>query len=127
ALLQADEEVSGSPGVDHRVELARSHGHLGIALFQLGKRPEAETELRQALAVRQKLTADFPMDHLMRGELALTHSTLAALAEAEERWQSAEQELRKAVNLFETMAVEFPEDSDAHKNGAQCLLELGNL
>ena len=53
--LSAGEEVP-----QLRRLLARSHNSLGLLLTHLGKRPEAEEQYRKALAIREKLAAEFP-------------------------------------------------------------------
>jgi tetratricopeptide (TPR) repeat protein len=45
---------------EYRRELARSHGNLGNLLKTQGKRPEAEAHYRQAVALGERLVADFP-------------------------------------------------------------------
>ena len=48
----------------------RSHNNLGNLLADLGKRPEAEQQYRKALAIQEKLAADFPAVPEYRQDLA---------------------------------------------------------
>ena len=60
---------------EHRKDLALSHNNLGVLLAGLGKRPEAEEQYRKALAIQEKLAAEFPAVPEYRKHLARATTT----------------------------------------------------
>ena len=65
-------ELSGAEDIPElRRKLAQSHTGLGDLLAGLGKRPEAEEPFRKALAIQEKLVAEFPTVPEYRKDLAL--------------------------------------------------------
>ena len=93
----ADQEApAASPGVtdEARVNLAAAGNGIGAVLWKTHKLPEAEAELRRALAIRQGLADDRPAP-AYRGHLADTHLRLAVLLADRGRPSEAEAEFRE--------------------------------
>ena len=65
-----------------RRKLAQSHNGLGDLLAGLGKRPEAEEQFRKALAIQEKLAAEFPAGPDYRKDLADCYNNLGNLLPA---------------------------------------------
>ena len=59
---------------DYRRDLAMSHNNLACLLPELGKQPEAEKQHRKALAIQEKLVAEFPAVPAYREDLAMNGS-----------------------------------------------------
>jgi serine/threonine protein kinase len=78
--------------------------HLGLILSQTGRTEEAEERMRSALAVRQKMVADFPGQPRLQAELALVEVPLGDLLAKTHRDAEAEQLLRHARDMMEVAA-----------------------
>jgi tetratricopeptide (TPR) repeat protein len=103
----------------YRQNLAESHHNLGLLLAGLNKRAEAEAAYRQALAIREKLTAEYPAVSQYRLELAGSHNSLGALLLAGlSRQAEAETAFRQALAILDKLAAE-------HTSVPQRRLELG--
>ena len=72
------------------------------------RRPEAEQHYRQAVAIREKLAADFPAVPKYRQELASSHNNLGHLLAGLGKGPEAEQSHRQAVAIGESLAADFP-------------------
>ena len=93
---------------EYRKDLARSHNNLGILLNNLGKRPEAEEQYRKALAIQEKLAAEFPAVPDYRKDLAPSHNNLGILLAGLGKRPEAEEQYRKALAIQEKLVAEFP-------------------
>jgi tetratricopeptide (TPR) repeat protein len=112
---------------DYRRDLASSHNSLGLLLSDLGKRPEAEAEYRQALALPEKLASDFPGVPRYREELARSHNNLGNLLSDLGKRPEAEAEYRQALALQEKLATDFPTLPQYREQLARSYNNLGNL
>jgi serine/threonine protein kinase/Flp pilus assembly protein TadD len=111
ASRDSDRAIELSPPQEQpglRAGLAGSHHNLGLLLAGLGKRAEAEKEYRQALALYEKLAADFPAVPEYRHDLASSHNNLGALLAGLGKRAEAEKEYRQALALYEKLAADFP-------------------
>jgi tetratricopeptide (TPR) repeat protein len=88
---------------------------LGVVLQSAGRPAEAEFTLRQAVALYEKLLADYPHDPWFRSQLAYTCSLLGGLLRSTGRAQEGEQASRQAVATQEALAADFP-DKTAHRS-----------
>jgi tetratricopeptide (TPR) repeat protein len=79
-----------------------------LLLADLGKRREAEQQYRQALALLERLVADFPAVPGHRQELARSHSILARLLAELGRQREAERQYRQALALRERLVADSP-------------------
>jgi tetratricopeptide (TPR) repeat protein len=77
-------------------------------LAALGKRAEAEEQYGKALAIQEKLAADFPTVPAYRRHLADSHSNLGNLLKGLGKRPEAEEQNRKALAIFEKLAADFP-------------------
>jgi tetratricopeptide (TPR) repeat protein len=85
-----------------------SHNPLGVLLADLGRRPEAEAQYRRALALQEKLAAQFPAVPQYRDDLAGSHDNLGLLLAGLGKRPEAEEQYRRALALKEKLAAEFP-------------------
>jgi tetratricopeptide (TPR) repeat protein len=92
----------------YRQNLALSHHNLGHLLADLGKRPEAEEQYRQALAHYERLAADFPTMPEYRQELASSHYGLGNLLAGLGKRPEAEEQYRRALALRKKLADDSP-------------------
>jgi tetratricopeptide (TPR) repeat protein len=93
---------------DYLRELAESHHNLGSLLAEFRKGPEAEQQYRKALAMEEKLVAQFPAVPQYRVDLAGSHNRLGMLLTGLGKRPEAEQECRKALAIRERLVAEFP-------------------
>jgi tetratricopeptide (TPR) repeat protein len=103
-----------------------------MLLAALKKRAEAEAAYRQALALQERLTADFPAVPAYRLELASSYNSLGVLLRDLRKWAAAESACRQALALRERLAADFPamplyrqELASSHNNLGMLLAALG--
>ena len=98
----------------YRRDLALGLDNLGTRLRDnlftknLGERPEAEAAFRRALAIEEKLAADFPAVPGYRFELANSHNGLGNLLMELRRLPEAEAAFRRALAIDQELAADFP-------------------
>ena len=90
-------------------------------------RAEAEGQYREALAIREKLAADFPAVTDYRKDLAGSHHNLGLLLAGLGKGPEAEQQYRKALAIKEKLAAEFPVDPEYRNDLALSRNNLGVL
>src|SRR5262249_58362527 len=91
--------AAGSAAPASRQQRATSHSNLGVLFRDLGKGAEAEKQFRQALAIRQKLAADFPSASAHRQGLAESHYSLGLVLNEPGKREQAQEQLRKALAI----------------------------
>jgi tetratricopeptide (TPR) repeat protein len=105
------------------------HGHLGLAfLFEAtGQLPEAEKAYRQAVAVWEKLLAEFPAerDYLLQG--IKTREALVKLLRETNRAQEAEEVYRQVIVRFEKLAADTPDQKHYREQVAYANWHLAGL
>jgi serine/threonine-protein kinase len=118
---------------DIRQELARSYNNFGTLLNELGRRTGQDSALeafRSALAIQEKLTADFATVPQYRQDLARTHNNLGALYTDLGRRtgpDSAESSHRAAVKIFQKLAADFPNMPEYRQDLGESYNGLGIL
>jgi serine/threonine protein kinase/tetratricopeptide (TPR) repeat protein len=99
--------VSDFPAApDYRDDLARSHNHLGLALYDFGKRSEAEGEYRQAITIQETLAAEFPNVPLYQEYLAAYHNNLGRVLRDLGKPSEGTEPLRRAIAIQQKLADE---------------------
>jgi tetratricopeptide (TPR) repeat protein len=112
---------------DYRADLALSHNNLGNLLRAAGRPKEAETTLRDAIALQQRLAADFPASPGYRANLARCHNNLGILFSDAGRPREAEAAWRDAIALQQRLAADFPAMPDYQNELAGTLGNLSSL
>ena len=112
---------------DYRYDLSRSYKTLGWVLSRASRHEEAETALRQAVAIADTLVADSPSVHYYRGMLAQTYSFLAQILIESDRLREGEDAYREAISLLEGLVADFPEVPKYRRNLSQYYCRLGLL
>ncbi len=92
ALTKAE---PGRPG--HRRDLAAAHNNFGNLLRDLGRLLEAETNHREAMALRERLVTASGEDPALRRELAVSLHNLALVLRARGELLDAEEACQKAL------------------------------
>jgi tetratricopeptide (TPR) repeat protein len=89
--------------------LADSHGNLGELLADRERWAEAEAEYRAALALDEKLAAEFPALPAYQSDLALNHNNLGMALRALKRPAEAAAEFREALAVRQKLAADHPD------------------
>ena len=105
-LTQLTEEQPAVPV--YRKELASSLEEFGIFLASHDRKPEAEKTMAQALALQEKLSADFPKNDAYREGLAKLHGNVGVLHAQSGRLVQAERSYRKNIAIIEDLARANP-------------------
>ncbi len=134
ALALCERLVAEAPAAsEYRLELARSHRNLGVLLsIPLPTVPaprgrQAEKELRQALALCERLAAEAPSAAEYRQELARCHTNLGLLFSRLRRPKDAEAALREGLRLREALAADYPAVPRYRQELARTQNHLGGL
>jgi tetratricopeptide (TPR) repeat protein len=98
-----------------------------VLLGRLGRRDEAEAAFRTALAVHEKLAADFPTEPEYRKLLAATRTNLGALLTHQGKRDEAETAFRAVPAIYEQLAADFPTVPQYRRNLAAAYERLGSL
>ena len=124
----AEFEAAAGKAAPTSVELAVSHIKTGAALVKMGKRPEAGTEYRKAVAILEPLTAAQPPDlpalyaaadaYFGMGELSKTEAERSAAAPDQQRtrWMEARDWYRKSAEAWRRI----PNPAVIAANGFAC-------
>jgi serine/threonine protein kinase/tetratricopeptide (TPR) repeat protein len=104
------EEFARSQGDTEQARRDRADGAFRVARVRrpLGELKEAEKALRDALAVRRQLAADFPPVPEYRDDLAATYFDLGLVLLPMGRIPDAEAAYREALALRRKLAADFP-------------------
>ena len=112
---------------EFRSNLARSHNHVAIALWNTNKPAEAEAEWRKGLLIQQKLAEDSPAVTEFRRDLADSHNNLGILLRNTGKPAEAEAEYRKALAIRQKLAADNPADTLFRSRLATSHMNLGGL
>jgi tetratricopeptide (TPR) repeat protein len=92
----------------YRVELARSHSNLGVFLHEPDP-TAAVSHFRAAMAIQERLVADFPDVPSHAQDLASSHNGFGNLLLDAGKLDAAEAELLAAVRMREELANAYPQ------------------
>jgi tetratricopeptide (TPR) repeat protein len=94
---------------------------------ELGKPADAEAAYRAALAIQERLAAEFPAVPGYRSDMADSHHSLGLLLAGLGKRAEAEAAYRAALALFEKLASEHPDVPDYRTGQDRTSLALGGL
>jgi tetratricopeptide (TPR) repeat protein len=94
------------------VEASRAYRRLGSTYESFGRQKEAETCLREALSLQEKLAAAFPTIATYRSEQVLTRNALGRLWQSLDRNTEAAETLRKANLLLDDLTIGEPANDE---------------
>jgi tetratricopeptide (TPR) repeat protein/tRNA A-37 threonylcarbamoyl transferase component Bud32 len=122
-------EFARQEGTDEQSRAIQAEGHhrVGWLWNRLGRTEEAMKEDEQALAIREKLAADFPKVPDYRRDLSRSHNNLGIALKPLGRHAEAEDHWRKALDIQEKLAAEFPTVPDYFVRLAMSHHNLGTL
>lgn len=107
-----------------RDRLAGAHHNLALLLTKTGRLSEAEAAVRMALAIFERLAADYPETALYRWSVANSLICLAANLEVPE--QQAET-YQKAVAIAEQLVAQLPDTPRYRQELSRYQVELGRV
>ena len=99
--------AAGAPK-EARHDLATTVYLIGMQLYTMGKMPEAEAELRSALAISQKLADHNPADAGFLSNLAWKHIGLGHVTWMTGKLSEAEAHYRKTLAIYQKLADDNP-------------------
>jgi serine/threonine protein kinase len=105
---------------------AQAYHRMGRLNHILGRSQASESAYRRAIALGQKLTADFPNRPEFRQQLALSHNALGVLLSAD-RTTEKESAYAEALAILKPLAAEFPNRPEFRQILAGVHNNLGNL
>jgi tetratricopeptide (TPR) repeat protein len=116
-------------GTDEASRAVAAEGHFRVAYLwqQLGRREEALPEYEQAVALQEKLAADFPAVPDYRRELAQSHTNLGLLLADLGKRAEAEQQYRQGLALREKLVADFPAVPDYRRDLGGSCCNFGHL
>jgi eukaryotic-like serine/threonine-protein kinase len=121
-------ESANTDPTEQQAELARVSNNLGTLLKQLGRFPDAEKSLREALSVRQRLLEEFPKKTEYSQNLATSWYDLATvLARMPKQRAQAQKAYEQALELQEQLAKAQPSIAKYQLDQARTLNNLGML
>jgi serine/threonine protein kinase/Flp pilus assembly protein TadD len=129
SVQQQWEAFAGISGDDAESRSIRAEGYfrVGLMRYRLGELAEAEAAYRDALALQQQLTADFPTRPDYRQDLARIHGNLGNLLRDTGRVPEAEIAYRDALALQQQLTADFPTRPDYRQELARSYGNLGIL
>jgi tetratricopeptide (TPR) repeat protein len=127
--LRFYQEFAREEGTDPslRLDKARAYDRVAHIQYDLGHEGEAERPAREALALLERLAADFPDVPDYRREVASGDHNLGLVLAATGRLGEAEQAYRQALLLQGRLADEFPTVPRYRHDLANSCNSLGNL
>jgi tetratricopeptide (TPR) repeat protein/tRNA A-37 threonylcarbamoyl transferase component Bud32 len=93
-----------------RRETGRAYGRVGDVQMMLGRTEDARKAYNQAVALLEKLVADFPNVSEYRGDLATAYTQQGTLLRRTESPDAAEKAYRQALNLRQRLAADSPQN-----------------
>jgi len=126
--LQRWQRFAAEKGDDQAARSIRAEGIFRVARIQhqLGKTAEALVGYRQAIALHEKLSADYPATPQLRQDLATAHDAVGVLLFDMGQYAEAEAEFRQGIGTQEKLASEFPAVTPYRKNLARMDTNLAN-
>jgi serine/threonine protein kinase/Flp pilus assembly protein TadD len=112
AIAVLPKAVADFNRAEDRWQLGYRYGVFAGLLKKLGQPQKSETARREALAVWQKLVADYPEVADYRWHLARNHHELGAVLRDTGRRAEAEQAHREALVHWEKLASDYPRNTD---------------
>jgi tetratricopeptide (TPR) repeat protein/tRNA A-37 threonylcarbamoyl transferase component Bud32 len=113
---------------EQRRELARVSNNLGVLFKKLGRYPEAEKVLQEALNLRQQLAKENPANADASRDLAATFYTRGTvLAKLAQQRSQARQAYLDALKIQQDLAKAHPENAEYQSDRARTLNNLGIL
>ena len=94
---------------DYRYDLALSHNRLGLALYDFGRRSEAEEEFRQAIIIQEMLAAELPNMLRYQENLAANHNNLGRVLRDLGKQSEGAEALRRGIAIQQKIADENAE------------------
>jgi tetratricopeptide (TPR) repeat protein len=110
-----------------RWSLATSLNNWWLLLLDTDRRAEFEAPCRRALALQEKLVADFPTVPEYRRGLGVSYHNLGMLLQLTGRPRPAEMAYRQGLAIRERLVAEFPGVPDYSSELATTLSNLGQL
>jgi serine/threonine protein kinase/Tfp pilus assembly protein PilF len=89
-------------------DTARAYRMTGDLHMLLNERNKAEADLRSAIAILEKLSAQFPDDLDSRQVLATSNSSLGKLLQGHGEFDEAEKHFRRGISIWSRLAVTKP-------------------
>jgi eukaryotic-like serine/threonine-protein kinase len=123
----AESAQGGTATEQERLRQARAYHRMGRLNQILGRSPASENAYRRAVALFQRLAADFPTRPEFRQELALSHNYLASVLRTAGRLKEAEAAYGEALAILKQLATEFPAQQEYRQTLAGVQNNLGNL
>ena len=129
AIAQRWQTFARQVGTDDQSRAVAAEGHFRVAFLwaQLGRRDEAKRKYEQAIALWEKLVAEFPTVPDYRRDLAGGYNNLGLLLKDLGKRTGAEHQYRQGLALQQELAAEFPTVPDYRRDLASSHNNLGNL
>jgi serine/threonine-protein kinase len=115
-----------APTCENREAAGRTHFHYARFLRRLGRYREAEEEFDRAVAVAEKVTADFPREPRPRAELGNDLLERASLFGLLGRAREREADLRRSLAVSEALQADYPSVLDYKELLAAVRRDLAN-
>jgi serine/threonine protein kinase/tetratricopeptide (TPR) repeat protein len=125
--LKLRQRIPGNAPAQREESLADIHGRLSELFYATGRRPLAEQEIHEAVALTEALEAQFPDDAKRRSTIASLYSRLCPrltrpMTQSERR--TAEESYRRAVSVWRRLAADFPGVAEYRQGVFQAQLAL---
>jgi serine/threonine protein kinase len=129
AIAKRWQSFASQDGSDQQSRAIRGEGHYRVAFLwiKLGRLEEALVECDKALAVREKLSADFPDIPAFRQDLADSHNIYGKVFTDVGRLAEASSQFRKGMAIQESLVTDFPDEPTYREGLGLILNNLGSL
>ena len=104
-----------------------AHNNRGEALRELNRMKEAVDAYKEALAIEEKLVADFESVISYRQDLGMTYNNLGELLTMMGRYDDAKAAFEKAIPIREKLAREFSTNKTYAVELGGCYAAMGNV
>jgi eukaryotic-like serine/threonine-protein kinase len=112
---------------DNRRDRATTAHELSLILHSIGKLPEAEAEIREAVEIQLKLVRENPTQAELRSSLARYQMQLAAVLVDAGKMAASEEASRGAMQIFDKLVEENPAVMAFRERKAVGHTNVGNL